>query len=52
MLWSGVKDPTSHDWIGVYVLDESGDALDPKTRAPVKYQVDTILIVMLAIMYY
>ena len=43
MSWSGVKDPDTHDWIGVYVLDKSGDTLDPKTRAPVKYQVNFIL---------
>ena len=39
--WSGVKDPDTHDWIGVYVLEKSGDVLDPKTKAPVKYQAST-----------
>ena len=39
--WSGVKDPGFLDWIGVYVLDKSGETIDPKSRTPIKYQVKT-----------
>ena len=42
--WSGVKDPDSYNWIGVYVLDKSGDVLNPKTKAPVKFQVSKIIL--------
>lgn len=37
--WSGVKHPSKHDWIGVWLLPDTSSSIDPKHHAPTKFKV-------------
>ncbi len=37
--WSSVSQPSTLDWVGLWVLPDNQTSIDAKTKAPVKYQV-------------
>ncbi|XP_064383549.1 uncharacterized protein LOC135332138 [Halichondria panicea] len=36
--WSSVSQPSTLDWVGLWVLPDNQTSIDAKTKAPVKYQ--------------
>ncbi len=42
--WSSVSQPSTLDWVGLWVLPDNQTSIDAKTKAPVKYQVCAVIL--------